>query len=402
MYQQGVRAFQQHQFTEAVEAFLAAKHLGLTIPKLHFNLGSSYFKLAQYEQAFAEFQLVADDPQLAVLARINLALCSLKMDQASEAQQYLQSALTMVRSEQSRKQILHLMDKYGFEPQQQHSKMKWASNVNLMLGHTSNVTLTEITDGANADKSDGFAHAVVSTQLSFFRTMRARLDMQTIEYASLNSYDYGSAKFQLGYTATRKAWSLDLATDYQTSSLAHDSFLASYAFHAGINTSPRNHWITALSLDYIQHDEKQAQYAYLSGTQANAQLLIKYQIQSTSIGLQIAGEDNNRQDIYDNETLQSSYSPTRWLIGANFNWQLHASGLLTLAGNYRESRYPAINNNESQRQDQRLTATFSYTNKLYKQLWWMFNANIIDNSSNFEEPFSYNSRTFLLGLSWQS
>jgi tetratricopeptide (TPR) repeat protein len=83
--QAGIDAFRLGDFTKALSEFLHAEREGLDTPALHYNLGSTYYKLGRNADAETEFRSLLSDPKFGDFARYNLGLIARRTGRSAEA-----------------------------------------------------------------------------------------------------------------------------------------------------------------------------------------------------------------------------------------------------------------------------------------------------------------------------
>ena len=66
---EGIDEFRSGAFARALEKFLQARAAGLDTPVLRYNLGATYYKLGQDDQAAAQFESLLADPKFSDFAR---------------------------------------------------------------------------------------------------------------------------------------------------------------------------------------------------------------------------------------------------------------------------------------------------------------------------------------------
>ena len=66
--EQGVQAFRNGDYEQALQHFGHARELGVDTPGLHYNLGATYYRLGRYSESRGEFEQLLRVPRLAPLA----------------------------------------------------------------------------------------------------------------------------------------------------------------------------------------------------------------------------------------------------------------------------------------------------------------------------------------------
>src|SRR6187402_3441679 len=73
-YRSGLQAFGTGQYELALSHFEAARRDGMSSVTLHYNLGSTYYRLGRLDEALEQFASIADDESWAELAHYNMGL----------------------------------------------------------------------------------------------------------------------------------------------------------------------------------------------------------------------------------------------------------------------------------------------------------------------------------------
>ena len=84
-FDQGVNAFKQQDYQQAVKSFLQSRQQGNQSSILAYNLAVSYYKLGKYDQAKLYFQEILSDPELTALGYYNLGLIAQKRNEPQAA-----------------------------------------------------------------------------------------------------------------------------------------------------------------------------------------------------------------------------------------------------------------------------------------------------------------------------
>lgn len=100
-FKQGTAAFKQSHYKSAVVYFKKAGQAGMSSPVLDHNLGSSYYKLKQYELAKKSFLQVAKHKQFRQIAHYNLGLVARRLKNYRQALHWFKKAIQEQHSQQA-------------------------------------------------------------------------------------------------------------------------------------------------------------------------------------------------------------------------------------------------------------------------------------------------------------
>ena len=91
LYEQGVSAFRQGDYRQALELFLQQRESGDRRASLQYNIAVCYFSLGRYREAKEQFRQLQSDPKWLDLATYNLALTEEKLGNRATAERWLTS-----------------------------------------------------------------------------------------------------------------------------------------------------------------------------------------------------------------------------------------------------------------------------------------------------------------------
>jgi len=84
-FSDGIAAFKQHRFNDAISHFKLAKNAGVKGTHLEYNMGVTYYKLEKYELAKKSFLVVAVDTKYQQVAHYNLGLVARRLKNYTNA-----------------------------------------------------------------------------------------------------------------------------------------------------------------------------------------------------------------------------------------------------------------------------------------------------------------------------
>ena len=339
-FQSGVAAFRREDFSAALDYFLAAKKQGTNSPQLTYNLGSTYFKLAHYQQSEAQFHQLISAAKWRGLALYNLGLIAEKSNNTDLAKHYyiqaLQSGNNATVEKLATTRLNRMIDA--------DAEQKASFSISAFAGRDDNaIAFADELQASSSAVSDSFFDVYGTGELSLNSSNKADNSLQGFfykrsyqEFDSLNTDVLGISFFQDMHNS-----SVDRGI-YLMSSLV-DGEIAYHELQFHISARPlllfNGRWTTAYELNYFAGG---SDYEQLDGWQHRASAARYWRRDASVFGLTLLGEVNQRDDLSLGDS-KYSYSPTR--IGIDLLWRWYASAQFTYSvrGVFAHSQYAGNN-----------------------------------------------------------
>lgn len=396
-FDRGMESFSQGDYAAAVKAFKKSEAQGMKSAALFYNLGSSYYKLGDYEKSRDYFNKVRDYKDMKYLAEYNLGLVALKLDDLVSAEKWFAG----VAGNSNDKKLIYLADKklglIASQKKPQWLTKKWSAYVGASLGYDDNVNFAPL--GISAERSDSFYDAFAYVDYLFAGDRKngwlAEVSFYDINYLHEDIYD----EFDIG-AAIKKY--LQLGNNWQTiyslevSKIYYDG--EDYQTIGGLSAEARYSLSRdeRLSLRYRYEDinSDNVLFDYLEGWRQN--IHAEYSLyQAKGYGLiYYELELNDRNDL-SLTTGDYSYSPTRHQFRGKYTGILSQRWDLTGDLSYTASIYPATASQD--RQDDRVKAAMYADYRFSRDFKLRAKAEYTDNRST-EDIYAYKQTVYTLGL----
>jgi hypothetical protein len=174
-FDEGMQRFQAGNYAAALQSFLDAQHAGLNTPGLHYNLGTTYYRLARYTDAEREFLALVFDSRWSSLAHYDLGLTTRRLGRREEAIAHFEEAYRTSTDPGLRTLAAIALERLGRPPPARNAAL-----VSLAGGYDSNVGL-----------SPNAATVGVSHQSDVFLESLAAASLGLTGNAASGSYGYG-------------------------------------------------------------------------------------------------------------------------------------------------------------------------------------------------------------------
>jgi len=390
-FKRGLELFRSADYAAAVTKFIAAEKQGLTSVSLYYNLGSSYYKLGEYDKAKKYFNRVKKFPAMRDLAEYNLGLIAEKTGNTVAARQHFSSARSITRD-----QKLRLMADRKLTGMASTSK-PWLVYLSGNLGYDDNITAAP--SGLVQNISDNFYDVFVSADRVVAGTRRQGWSVDA-SYFSINYFDnsnYDDGQLSVGIKKQQRLadWRVRAHLSFNKRDYGNDAFQSIVKLDLqGINNLSRDE---RLYLRYIYEDisSDNALYDYLQGWRQRARIEYRNYQRKHISKIYYELELNDRQDI-DVAGFVASYSPTRHSIRGQYTYILDTRWSVTGDLSYRMSDYPTTISQDRQDDRWRMLADVDYridkTTKLRGRLEYINNASTLN-------VYDYDKSVISVGIS---
>jgi len=397
----GLDASRSGEHSQALKYFKQAQQNGRDDGKLHYNLGVSYFKLAQYDNASTSFKNAAKTNSLAALSYYNLALISNARGEKNQTLNWLQRCLSNTQDKQLRGLANKLRLQLNSSNQTKAPPLISSAFLAINGGYDNNVLLRSDTLLTNASNQDDFFLDVFAYAERRSGKINYDVSAYLLNHADLSSYNLSFIRFGGSIDKTFNNWKLTPGLHGAFFNLGGNALYRTLV--ANINGSLRLKKQQRLTLAYKieKIDEASTAYSYLSGWrhQFKAKSSWKFPEQKRlqvdyTLGL------NDREDLTSGTTF-TSYSPLRHTVRIKGTAPLKNNLLGSLSLRYRDSRYQDANilsdSSQITRQEQRYDISARVSRPLNKNIELASEYRYTLNQSNLSQ-YDYNRHTVSAGI----
>ncbi len=215
----GVAAFEAGEYRLALERLLEARDSGLDTPVLYYNLGSAWYRLGNYAQSRAAFQIAMTSPELAPLAWYNLGLVATQLGETGEARDWFLRVLDGHDHAALRALATTMLDRLGGgegarEPPADFAPAPaWQGLASGGIGHDDNVLLVSDDDLlGGSDRSDFFldlyaqAWREIAGDAAGRRALEFDASAWLLRHARLDEFDMASLRGGATYDQAFDTW----------------------------------------------------------------------------------------------------------------------------------------------------------------------------------------------------
>jgi predicted negative regulator of RcsB-dependent stress response len=384
-FEKGIQAFRRGDYAQAVSRFEAARSAGMHSAQLLYNLGVSYYKLGQYDEARRYFLLLTDDPSMGSLARYNLAIVATRQGRRDDAIKLLQQVTAQSKDLKlkylARAKLAELRADTGV----------WRGFISVRGGYNDNVNVAPNGTPAGPDGFVSiFAHLESLTHGTWSDGLYIAGNFFTRKYLALSGYDQDVLQGELRRETrwgTVPAWYGAFASTssfggapYQNIFGAQAAATWPWGAHARLKVRYRFADIHSLNptYDYLQGWYQQLRLQRDSGT-GKYNLRLRYEL-----------ELNDRLD-----QSGASFSPTTNRV--SIQYRRNVGNRWSARGNlaYGISDYPSVGtqNRHDHRADLALSISRLFQEDMKIRLRYLF----VDNQST-DAAYTYRSNQVDAGL----
>ena len=402
MYRQGMQAFQEGNFSSALDYFNQAKQQqeedrGTVSVTLYFNLGSTHYRLGNYDQAASYFAKVSEDDKWGALAEYNLGLIAEQQGKEAGAIKHYRQASSRATTERVRNLAQSQIRQLSGEAPSAQAAFIYLS---ASLGYDDNLSLVD--DDPALDKISGsFLETLASGQLYLSGNSNHGSSLQGylfVRQPNANEIESEIA-FSLGAQLHRGVgdWQTRGGINWGGYLLDGSSYTHDLALHAE-GRYPMDDLELRLSNEFKRIRGGDT-FEYLDGWQNLARIRL---VKPGNWELGYRNEWNQREDWADDVAFYS-YSPSRHSVYARMNFNLSEQLVLTPRLEGRLSQYPDkevdIDGNQAdeERRDLRLRGSLNASYRLTSTLNLFTELAHLTNRSNLE-GYDYSSNQLTLGV----
>jgi len=405
--QQGRQSFERGDYAQAKGYFeRALEELPLnTKPSaaLYYNLGSTCYKLEQYDESGSYFKKLLDEKKFSALAYYNLALIENKKDNKTIALHYFNRSKKASTDPQFNQlveqQITNLKKQRDLSAVKKTSTTvikDWNAYLFLSTGYDSNINFAPL--GIASSDSGYFVQTTgvfdkLITEMGVEEDKSALFVTSSVfmsNYFATDFNDYNLYDIGLRYAKPVQGWKNTIDINLTQSTYGHDNYQRSYnaAFRTYHQFSGGD--ILRSSYRYAQIESLNPLYDYLQGNQQKFRLGYQFLWPEDSVYVWYELELNNRRD-----TERSNFSPTRNTFRLRYEKKFDVSNSVYAEFGYRRSDYEATPFQD--RLDNRSVYQLAYVNDLSPDwqllLRWEYTSNRSD-----EPVYTYNRHVTMLTL----
>lgn len=407
-YRAGVEAFQAGDYEQAKESFEQAEAAGMDSAKLHYNLGSTYYKLGQYAQSRQRFNMLVDHPKWGPWAQYNLGLLAERSGDQQGAARYYSQAYESAQTRKLRQLSATKLNRLDPDRDVGVKTREWSGLLSAGAGYDSNATLApDTTTNDISEEGDGFAElfGVGNYYLKGDYSDGYRLDVGAFTRQFFDESDFSFSTLFAGISRDKQwdTWHTQAALRVSTSLLS-DDYYATMGTMRLIGSRDFNVFRLRLRND-LSLIEGDSDFDYVSGVRNRSGIELIRPITDGRIRAGYEFEYNDRDDLRFNDGQFFSYSPYRNEFFAEVDYYLSPKWTINLRGEYQKSLYDDDNRVfrsdgsliVDERDDDRFIIALRGEYEFAPQLAAFGEVEYLDNSSNFDR-YDYESSQIMFGL----
>lgn len=385
---QGMQAFQQNDYTSALQHFESVRDSGQSGPAVHYNIGVCEYELGEYRKARDSFtDLDSDYPKMRSLAQYNLGLVALKLRNKDVARRHFRAAYYLSEDNQTLRILASTMLRdTGPAIAPTHS---WIGSFGARAGYDDNIVLRDdfgLPAGTTTDSR--IVDAYGSLQGPYTSKNGIRLDAAAYIIRYLDNGDFDQAAFQLGavYDWRGRGWNVKFGVHASYGTLGGDGFdeTGSASIRLIRKLSPS----TSLAFRY-QYDDVNAADTVFSGIEGSRQKIdarFSWFVDEKQLVLAYRVELNDRRD--------PSVSPDRNRIIIDYRFSPVSGWGFEIVGEYRNSEFDDL---VLKRTEELTTLRVGITRTLSSGWQMLAQYQFSDNDST-DAVFSYQRNQITLGI----
>jgi len=403
LFTQAVTNFKGKRYHQAIELFLVAKRRGMSLPKLHFNLGSAYYKIKRYNDAINAFKIASKDSKYSVLSGINIALCLQKMSQPQQATLQLNRVIGLTNNKKYLHLIQRISKQYNLSLQHPLNTAYWHSEYSMFYGVNDNDIKDRVLlqNETNVNDQNEFLQFSVFNSYQSIGLFNLRLSLQSTSYAGTDPDDFNYIQINIEpqLRLHSSQWRYTLTAIYQPSSLGGKLYLTTYELRNTLIYQLNSLTHLGTSFSKYKYDNRSMHSEHLAGQAIKRKIFIGYKSKDVTFTLNGHSQDENRSDYYENPTDQQpsqSFSPRRREFSLQTRMTIRKGTQIELSLQHRRSKYP------KKRTDDRKSSRISIYHKLTKTHWVSLTSTKIKNVSENktrDSTYDYRSNSYLIGFS---
>jgi len=374
----GVQLFNEGDYAQALTYFTQAEAGGMASAQLIYNLGSTYYKLEQFENSRLYFEILVDDKSLGAQAYYNLGLIEHRSGNDRAAIALFEKSRASTTDE-----------RFGLLAQKQIARLRsrevkpWFGYASAGYGYDSNITAQPSSDVSGEASTFLETLGLIGWKISGSETQGIH---SLASYYSRNYFegsDFDNDSINLGGEIRKRIdrWNLGYGLELTRSSYSGKDFLATTGLVVRAKTRLQNKTEVRLQLLHEDISDRSDEFFYLDGnrTRLNAGYRVQAGIAEYRYDYEL--EFNDRAN-----TATTSHSPTRHEFRFQYLDKRSEKTLLGGALEYRYSDYERVASQD--RTDDRLRVKLKGEHRLDGV--WRIKAELLyaDNRSS-ENEYEY-------------
>ncbi|MDX1563353.1 MAG: tetratricopeptide repeat protein, partial [Gammaproteobacteria bacterium] len=388
-FARGSAAFAAGDYAMAAAEFEAAVG-GSSGPAVLYNLGVSYYRLGDYEEAEQTFRTLAREfPAMRALADYNIGLALVRQDRIAEARSAFERA-TAADDEQIAT-LAHAMLARLPDARESSTRETWTRLFDFRVGHDDNVALVDplgLPSGRSSDSAFNELLLYAGGPVTDSGALSLDASLFVLRYPDADEFDQSGLYVRLRHETPIGAWSLSAGPQIARTRLGGTSFDGSIG--VGVEAERALAGSNAVFGLVLTHDEIDAEspsFAYVDGNRRRVAARVSVPSSRGRFVAEIGIEEDDRAGAGVNAERNDYSLRYRHAFGSTWNADFRYQ--------YRRSDFDRLSvaRDESRRQ-----WSFEASRRLGAA--WQLAASYrrTDNSSN-DPQFSFDRRQYAVGIS---
>lgn len=348
-FKDGQAAFKRGDYAQAVEYFQQAERQ-TDSSAVQYNLGVSYYRLGQFDNAKRHFMRLTEDARWQDLARYNLGLIAERQGDQAQARRWFaqvqsQSSQTKLRNLAARKLRILDPEVAAGDAQASTRAKDWLVLLSVGAGYDDNAaSLADELSSSSSDAEDSFTEylAYGQTYLSGHRKDGIKLYGlgYTQQYSDFDDFDVSVVSAGVTREAALAGYDTEIGLMAARSEIGSEHLANQYQLRLQAARSVgANDWALLYRPSYF---DASSRYAQVEGWQHRVELSWKRRFGDVRTRVRYRLEYNDRDDLVENGNF-FSYSPLRNGLLADLRWQFASDWQLTADAKYFHDEYDGTN-----------------------------------------------------------
>ncbi len=405
-FEQAVQLFRSGDYAAAARLFEQVQAADGNSAIIHYNLGSSYYKLGRYGAARNQFQKIDIEHKLASITYYNLGLIAFRLEGADAAVRWFQRC----RDSSNDIKMQQLADKQLRLLQQDQETSSWRNELSgyfsAAVGYDNNVARVpdEILQVSDHDSAflDLFLASSYWLSGDHQHGNALKFGGSLTRYDQLSEYSNNLINIGLYHYRPVYGWHNRYGIHYYRTELGGIGFQQRFKLQARAGKKYAPDQRLRLQYEYSKIDDLGASYNYLSGSQQRFNIENRTHLDNGRLQLGYRLELNDKQDYRQADTF-SSYSPVRQTLYLWYKPVLGENWTGRIGLDYRHSDYGnqniIIGTGVGVRKDKRLRATIGAVYKYSADIELELTLRHTENDSSIVDK-EYISNQLLLAVGW--
>ena len=380
-------AFEQGDYSQALDLFQQARAAGADSAALHYNLGVCQYRVGDYAAAESAFRSLAERfPQLRALADYNRGLALAALHRPAEA------AVAFERTRATDDERLAALAATALADLAANAAVSpptWLGYLDFAVGHDDNVALLDDLSLPAAVSASSALHELLGYASRRFARVPLRLDFSgyLVRYPDADQFDQDALHVDAVFEWSSGAWRLGAGPHLGQTTLDGDGFERS--FGAGLRATRSLSSRLSLELRYWFDDVESltTRFDYTTGTRHR----LRFGLERRGAG----GRMRVAYDVDSQDRASPNVSPERSRISLDFARRIHERWSVEGGFAYRMSSYAEL----AVPRDEQLVEIGAVARRELAA-GWVLNAEYrwADNDADVEQ-YNYTSNRVSLGLS---